>query len=162
MKWAWLALLSVGCAHRPVGLCVTECGMTLAPPAAWKCSDLQAVETAAVKAYATAKDARMHGLCAALRGYTVQVIPVPNWAASDAGGGTRDVCGLTFCELGLIQVGSQAPFHGALVHEFGHVGQNCVPLGPPMDGVYPDDASHANWGRDGLWKIIDSVEKDNP
>lgn len=147
MKWAPLALMLCCTVGNPPD-CITKCGLEIYKPK-WKCSDYQLAEDMSMAALVRTADARLTD-CKGLSAWRVEVQSTINFDTLAKG----TVHGITHCNLNYIEIGSDYPPQSSLTHEIVHVLQECVPL-PPTDEQDPD---HSNWGRDGIYEAIRSVE----
>lgn len=150
MRLLLIAILAAGCSKSDPGrsLFVTKCGVTLKGdvwPDGWNADEFQANEDRLVERFASVKDYRFKTACERMDSTTLWVQP-EYWWVDEVG---RKVTGLTSCTRRQIQVGWMYDVRlTSMGHEYAHVVQNCEPPAPIDRG---EDASHANWRRDGIY-----------
>lgn len=136
MRWLALLLL-VGCGGAEAE--VTYCGLLVSPGA--DVTVAQKIERWTVRAFQSSSDARLHDVCYAAVGYSLQRVDRVADPRPDHAGG--EVGGYADCKRGQIVLKS---FEQTLPHELAHVAQGC------------DDASqnHLDWARD-VYPVIGIV-----
>lgn len=65
------------------------------------------------------------------------------------------VVGLTYCEYGMIYIGSRSFGRSAITHEYAHAATNCIGREP----INPKDPSHSNWDRDMINYTINVINR---
>lgn len=145
------ALVFAACGPTRDIICETKCGtqMVALPPdyfypaddAHWSCPELQRAEDTLLPLVV----GKYPKACDKLK---VQIAFQPSAAWEFWG---TEVAGVTYCPLGVVELGNLDMRISAYPHEMLHVLQGCFSP-PPLD---PDrDIAHADWDRNGFQGII--------
>lgn len=169
MRLFALSLLLVGCAPIEHGInprqFLTTCGVDFrgypdgSSNEAWTQESLSAFEERMINEFSfRVLDPRFRDrkkVCESMKLWKVWLHPDGCWI--DRWG--RNVCGITDCTLGVVQVGAlrdatETPGTTAYAHEMAHVIQRCNATQPPDQG---QNADHANWTRDHIYDVVDTL-----
>lgn len=123
----------LGCTQARPPDCHTPCGAAVHGP----CEGIDEAESAGVEALSVA----LGNVCQAVGGMAIYVWHTADGSWTDAYG--RRVAGLTWCDLGAVEVGSTDYWSGAYHHELAHVAQ-CP----------EQDAEHRTWEGLGVWQAL--------